>query len=147
MAQSNEIITTIEQWFAKAPALPTNIKDVLVKITPILALVFGILGVLGSIAGMGLLTAFSPLAAMGGGYGVASYGAGILSAVIWLVSAVLMLAAFPGLNARKQNGWNLFFWSEVINLVGSLIALSIVSGIIGALIGFYLLFQIKPYYK
>ncbi len=141
---SADIIVTMEEWFNKAPSLPTNAKEVIVKITPILSLVFGILGILGALGGLGALTAFSPFAMMGG-YGY--YGGGFIAAAIWLVSSVLLLMSYPDTKNRKLKGWNMLFWSEVVNLVGSLVAMSIVSGIIGALIGFYLLFQIKSYYK
>lgn len=141
------IIDTLGDWYAKTPSLPKNVKDILVKITPILALVFGILGVLGAIAGLGLLTVFSPLAALGGVNGVSSYGGGFIAALFLLASSILLLAAFPGTKARKKQGWNLLFWSEMVGLIGSIVSLSFFSGIIGALIGFYLLFQIKSYYK
>lgn len=144
---SNEVISTMQQWFEKAPALPKNARETLVRITPILALVFGILGILGSIAGLGLLTALSPFAVFTGAAGMSSYGTGFIAALIWLAASALMLAAVPGLKAHTSNGWNLLFWSEITHFVGSIIALSIVSGIISALIVFYLLFQIRSYYK
>ena len=145
---ATDIIDMIEKWFAKAPVLPANAKDVIVKITPFIALIFGILGIMGALAGFGLLTAFAPLAVFGGMAGVSSYGGGFLAALFWLASSALMLIAFPGTQARKLSGWNLLFWSELVNLVGAVVSISgIVSGIIGALIGFYLLFQIKSYYK
>lgn len=144
---SDNIVDMLEQFFAKAPPLPPNVKDTLVNITPIIALIFGILGVLGSLSGLGLLTAFSPLAPLGGASAMSSYGTGFLSALLWLASSVLMLAAYPGTKARKMEGWNKLFWSEVISAVSALVTLSLFSGLIGALIGFYLLFQIKSHYK
>jgi len=143
----NDIIGTMEKWYAKAPVLPTNVKEVIVKFAPILALVFGILGVVGAIGGLGLLTVFSPLAMLGGAKTISSYGGGFISALFWLASAVLMLIAYPGINARKQKGWNWLFWSEVVSIVGTLLSYAILSGIVGGLIGFYILFQVKSYYK
>lgn len=137
----------MEDFFKKAPALPANAREGLVKITPWLALIFGVLGILGALGGIGLLTVFSPLAVFSGADGVASYGGGVIAAWIWLASSALLLAAYPGTKARKYSGWNLLFWYEVLNVVGSLVAGSFVSAIIGGLIGFYLLFQIKSYYK
>lgn len=144
---SKDLVGTLENFFKKAPAIPANGREAIAKITPWLALIFGVLGVLGGLAGVGLLTVFSPLALFGGASGIASYGSGVIAAWIWLASSVLLLAAYPGTKARKLSGWNLLFWSEVVNVIGSLIAGSVVSGIIGGLIGFYLLFQIKSYYK
>jgi|SRR5579871_2663574 len=143
---SNDIISMMGDWFAKAPSLPKNIQDTLAKIAPILALIFGIIGILGALGGLGLLTIFSPFAMMEGmhGYG---YGTGFIAAALWLVSSIFMLVAYPGLRARKMKGWTMLFWSEAISFVGSLVSLAIVSGIIGAVIAFYLLYQIKSYYK
>lgn len=141
------IVHTFEGWFAKAPALPKDARQVIVNITPWIALIFGILGILGAISGLGLLAGTSPLAAMNGAEGLASYGNGALASLIWLVSSVLLLAAYPGTKAKKMGGWNLLFWSELVSVIGSFVALSFISGIIGALIGFYLLFQIKSFYK
>jgi len=144
---SREFIDTMQEWFDKAPALPKNVRQALVNITPWIALIFGILGILGGIAGLGLLTVFAPFAMFGGASGITGYGTGFLAEIIWLVASILLLAAFPGTKARKLGGWTLLFWSEVLHLVGSLVAFSFISGIIGAVIAFYLLFQIKPYYK
>src|SRR3989344_2204070 len=125
------------------PALLTSADNVLVMSGPWIALVFGVLVILGGLAGLGLMSAFAPFAVMGrvGGYGLA-----MVASVGWLVSSVLMLVAFPGLKAGKLGGWNWLFWSEVASVVASVVAISIGS-IVGALIGFYLLFQIKPRYK
>lgn len=134
----------MEEWFMKLPSLPKSATDVLVKITPWIALIFGILGVLASLAGLGILTALSPFVMMGNGLG--GTATSLLTAVLSLVSSALLLAGFPGTKGRKMQGWNMLFWSEVVSTVSSVILLSL-SGVIGALIGFYLLYQIKSYYK
>lgn len=137
----------MEEWFSKAPALPTNIREVLVKITPFVAIIFGILGILGAISGLGLLTFFAPMAVVGGVRETSSYGMGFIATLFWLASSVLLLAAFPGTKNKQFVGWKLLFWSELVSLVGAIVSFSILSGLIGALIGFYLIFQIKSYYK
>lgn len=147
----NSLIPMVEGWFKQLPALPANIVDVLVKIAPWLALIFGILGVLGSLAAFGVLTTFvnNPYAKMWGGPAV-MYGES--RAVLWYVpvigafiSSVMGILAFPGLKANKVGGWTLLFWSQVVSVVTSAIGIS-VGGVIGALIGFYILFQIKARY-
>ena len=145
--KSTDVIATMGGWFDKAPSLPKNWRDTLAKIAPILSLIFGILGIIVAIGGLGLLTATSPLAVMGGAQGVSSYGTGIFATLIYLVGSILLLASYPGLKAHKYKGWTLLFWSEAVNLIGGLVSLAIVSAIIGALIGFYLIFQIRSYYK
>lgn len=143
-SSSTDLVGMMQEWFDKLPQLPKNIQEVLVMIAPWIALIFGIFGLVGGVAGLGLLTAFLPVAVLGG---VSGYGGGYLAALALIASSALMLAAFPGLRAKKYNGWNLLFWSEVVSLVYSIVSLAIVSGIVGAFIGFYLLFQIKSYYK
>ena len=134
----------MEEWYSQLPALPRNWKDVIVQIAPWLALIFGIIGVLGSLVAVGLLTFLAPFILIGGGIGAAS--GGVIGAILALVASVLLLLAFPGTRARKISGWNLLFWSEVASVVSTIVALS-VGGVVGALIGFYILFQIKSYYK
>jgi len=140
-----DVIATTGEWFDKFPPLPKNWRDTLARIAPILSLIFGILGILVAVSGLGVLTALSPFAVVGGA--VPAYGTGIIATIIYLVGSILLLASYPGLKARKYKGWTFLFWSEVANLVGGLVSLAFISAIIGALIGFYLIFQIRSYYK
>ncbi|HUQ85638.1 MAG TPA: hypothetical protein VM077_04900 [Candidatus Limnocylindrales bacterium] len=144
---SKNYIDSMDDFFKKAPALPVTWREFLVKVSPWLALVFGIIGVIGGLAAVGLLTALSPLAIFGGTSGVASYGGGVIAGFIWLASAVLEVIAFPGLKARKIVGWNWLFWSQALSVLGSVVAGSLGSAILGFLLGFYILFQIRSYYK
>lgn len=141
----DELVKTMEQWFDKLPQLPANVREVLVKIAPWLALVFGVLGVLASLAATGLMAALSPFMVLGGGVGAAT--GGVVGAVLALVGSVLELASFPGLKDRKMSGWKLAFYSEAVGVISSVVALNLVGAVISAAIGFYLLFQIKSYYK
>ncbi len=149
MAKQSEsnFIDMIGDLFAKAPALPNNFKETLVKITPIISLIFGILGLLVGIMGLTSLSIFSPFALLGGPDTVRSYGGGMISTLTLIVSSGLLLAAYPGTKARKINGWNMLFWSEVVNIAGSVVSLNILGALVSALIGFYILFQIKSHYK
>jgi hypothetical protein len=140
----NEIIERLDQWFSKLPTLPTNWKETLVKITPWIAIIFGVLGAVFSLMAVGVLTFLAPLVAVGGGVGVAAGGP--IAAVLWLISSVLLIMAYKGTRDRKASGWKLLFWSEVVSLLSSVIFLSI-SGIFWALVTFYLLFQIRSYYR
>lgn len=135
-----DLVVTLEDFFKKAPQLPTSARDVLVAITPWIALIFGILGV---IAGLGLV-GVSPLGLFGGvNVAVGALASGVLA----ILSSVLMLMAFPKLQKHVYGGWMLLFWSEVVNIVANLVTFNLVGALIGGLIGFYLLFQIKSYYK
>lgn len=142
--KSNDIIGTMEEWFNKFPVLPKGGRDTLVKIAPILSLIFGILGILAGIGGLGIFTVFSPFAYLGG---LGGYGTGFITALIYLVASVLLLMSYPGLKARKYKGWKLLFWSETVSFIGGLVSMAFISTIIWAIIAFYLIFQIKSYYK
>ena len=141
----DKYIDMLEDWFKKLPPLPASAKDWIVKLAPWLALIFGVLGVLGGIAATGLLTVLSPFIALGGGLGVAT--GGIVGAVLAIVASALMIVAFPGLRDHKAQGWQMAFYSEVVSVVSSVVALNLVGAVISALIGFYILFQVKSYYK
>lgn len=136
----DDVIKSLEDFFGKTPDLPTNFREVLVKIAPWLALIFGILGVIAGLSAIGL----SPVAMLGG---VNNSMMVLLSGVLSIVSSVLLLVAYPGLRARKLVGWRWLFWSEAVSILSSLVVGAIVGAIIGFLIGFYLLFQIKSFYK
>lgn len=133
---------TLEDFFMKFPSLPKGGRDFLVKLAPMFALVFGVLGILFSIGGLGIVGVLSPFMMMGG-----YSGGSLLSVLAYLVSSVLMVVAFSGLRKKKLQGWMMLFWSEVVSFVGALLALSLIGGVVGAVISFYLLYQIKSYYK
>ena len=130
----------LEDVFKKAPALPANAKETLVKITPWIALIFGVLGILAGLGEVGV----SPIAVFGG---VRSSAMILVSGILTIVSSVMMLMAYPKTKAHAMSGWTLLFWSTIVSLVASLILGSIISAIVWGAIELYLLFQIKSYYK
>ena len=147
-AKTKELLKPLKDVYAKAPALPKSADDVLVSLAPWLALIFGILAVLTGIGGLGLFTAFSPLAYMYAGAGFSALL--VVSAVIVIVEGVVMLLAFMPLRARRVRGWNLLVWGEGLAILGSLITLrvgDVIGALIGAAIAFYILFQVESYYK
>jgi hypothetical protein len=144
IANTNPLADSLEPWFKKLPQLPTNVVNVLFTYAPWIAIIFGIIGVLGALSAVSTFSMLAPFAFMGGASRF--YGMGMVTTVGWLITSVLMVAAFPGLRAGRLNGWNLLFWSEVVSVVASLTTFSLGS-IVGVAIGFYLLFQIKPKYR
>lgn len=142
-----DTIKTVENLYKSVPNLPNNIREVLAKIAPILSLVFGILGVL---SGIFAVTA-SPFAAIGG---VRGGGMVLVTGLLTIASSALLLAAYPKLKKNHYVGWTYLFWSECINIVSSLVSgitvnpiSTLIGAVIGAAIGFYILFQIKSYFK
>ncbi len=138
----DSIIPTMESWYKPLPKLPAGIINFLVTVAPWFALIFGALGVLGTLTAFGVLSFVTPYFMM---YGK---GAGLwqLAVVGGFISSVLTLLAFPGLRDRKLQGWTMLFWAQIVSVVSTLLALNI-GGIIVAAICFYILFQVKARYK
>lgn len=139
----NSLIPMMEGWFKGFPKLPAGFVDFLVMIAPWLALVFGIMGILGSIAAFGFLGMVGPYAMM---YGASRAGLWYVAVIGGLIASVFTLLAFPGLRDKKTNGWTMLFWAQVISVASSVVGIN-VGGIVGALIGLYILFQMKLRYK
>lgn len=145
MKQTDGLVSNLEGVFKSLPHLPENIREMLVKVAPWLALIFGVLGLFVGVGAMG----FSPFAMFGG---VRTGMMVFLSGVITLASSVLMLLAYPKLVKRSYNGWVFLFWAELMNAIYALLSALSGSGgfvgtILGVLIGLYLLFEVKRYYK
>jgi hypothetical protein len=126
----------------KAPfQLPDNAREAIVKYGPWVVLVLLVLTIPALLLLLGIGTALVP-------FGGAAYGVGFgYLALFVIVEIGLEAASLPGLFKRKMSGWTLMFWSRMIGLVYSLLAGAILSGLIGAVISFYLLFQVRALYK
>ena len=135
-----------EYMIKKAPfVLPIGLKEFIVKVSPYLVIIFAILALPLILTAIGISTALAPFAMMG------AYGWGF-GAIITLAATVIVLVmevmAVPGLFKRTKNGWRMLFYASIVSLIGSILSISgIVSGVIGAIIGWYILFQIKDMYK
>jgi len=126
----------------KAPfQLPDGFKEFLVKFGPWIMLVFLLLGLPFIFVALGLTSALTPFAVMGGSIG------GFPWALAALAQLVLCAMALPGLLARKMSGWTLLFYSQLVGILASLLALSFFGAVIGGLIGLYFLFQLKSKYN
>jgi hypothetical protein len=73
---------------------------------------------------------------------------------IALVAALLLLAV-PGLKAMKKSGWNLMFYAALVEVIVAIARIfsdigggfgNFLSSAIGAVIGAYLLFQVRDYF-
>ena len=130
----------------KAPfALPMGLKEFIVKVSPYLVIIFAILALPLILAAVGLSAVLAPFAMMGGyGWG---YGA-IISLIASVIVLVMEVIAVPGLFKRTKNGWRMVFYASIVSFIGSILSISgIVGCIIGAIIGWYILFQVKDMYK
>ncbi|MEI8096806.1 MAG: hypothetical protein WCG73_01720 [Candidatus Moraniibacteriota bacterium] len=136
-----------EYMVTKAPfALPLGLKEFIATVSPYLIIVFAVLALPFILFALGLSAVLAPLGMMGG-YGYNWGFGGIVSLAVALAAMAMEVMAVPGLFKRTKGAWRLLFYVSVINLVGSLLAMNIVGGIIGAIIGWYILFQMKDMYK
>lgn len=164
----DKLESTLNEWFVKkAPfQLPVNGKKLLVQWLPWVNLLVGLVATLGALAAyQALMLAYSAGGAVHDVYAayygvttpvVSSYAIGPLawlSLGVLVIEIVILFAAFPGLRMRKKSGWNLLFWSALLNVAYSLIYLfanqnigGFISSAIGTIIGLYLLFQIRSSY-
>lgn len=127
----------------KLPSLPQNIIDILVTITPWLAVIGTVMGIPAILAlfKMNQFAAYYNVPGMGFGWG---YQAGNL---LLVVQMILMGLSIQGLFARKISAWRLMYYAAWVSMLSSLISSGIVSMLIGGAISFYILFQVKKAYK
>ena len=128
----------LEPIFTKQlPAFPENIKDLFVKIAPFLAIIGVVFGVLG----VGITAILSPFAWFSGSI---IYGIGMIFLVIMVVLEGLSI---PGLFAQKMDGWKYMYYAQFVSVIYNLCMGNWISGIFGAFIGFWILFQIREKYS
>jgi len=138
-----------EYLVKKAPALPSEWKEFIVKIAPWLAVIGVILGIPGILAIFGLGAILAPFSFLGGVVtGRPFLGITYLLNIAFLVVIVVLEAlAIPGLFKRSQRSWNLLYYSVLVSIVQNIISFNIGGLIIGGLLSLYILFQVKEYYK
>jgi len=141
-----------EYMVKKAPfALPNGAKEFIVKVSPYLVIILALLALPIIFAALGLSAFLTPFAMMGG-YGYA-YGHGwgfsaIISLVVSVIVIIMEVIAVPGLFKRTKGSWRLVFYATIVSLIGSIVSINGIAGaIIGAIIGWYILFQVKDLYK
>lgn len=139
----NDLIGFLDFYLVKkAPfQIPAGGRELIVKFGPWIAVVLLILTLPLVLFALGLGTVLMPF----GGPRYAA-GFGFLTLVVF-VEFGLMIAALPGLFARKTSGWTLLFYSQLVSIVYSLLSGSIVGGLIGGLIALYILFQVRTLYR
>jgi len=126
----------------KAPVrIPNGAREWIVKFGPWITVVLLILTLPLLLAALGVGAAVVPF----GGAGYAT-GFGVL-AIFVIVEVGLMVAALPGLFARKMAGWRFLFYSQLVGIVHSVLSGSIVGGLLFGLIGLYILFQVRGLYR
>jgi hypothetical protein len=144
-ANLSQLEALLEDYLVKkAPAIPANIKEAIVKFAPWLTLIALILSLPLVLAAFGLGAVALPFSYMAGiGFGL-NY---TLAMVVLAVSLVLQALALPGLFKRQLTAWRLIFYATLVSAVSNLLQFNLAGLLIGTLLGWYLLFQVKSYYK
>ena len=140
-----QLESTLDLYFAKkAPAMPENVKESLVKYGPYITLVMMVM-LLPVILGLLGLTAFlSPFAYMGGLRSGLGFSLGTFFTLAILVMQGL---ALPALFKRQMSGWRFLYYIALLQVVQNLFEFNLGGLVIGGAIFFYILFQVKPLYK
>ncbi|OGK23902.1 hypothetical protein A3A46_01045 [Candidatus Roizmanbacteria bacterium RIFCSPLOWO2_01_FULL_37_13] len=133
-----------EYLVKKAPALPVNVKEAIVKFAPWVTLVVFIITLPVVFAVFGLGAILAPLSFLGGVNAGTNY---ILSLVFSAIQLVLEAMAIPGLFKRSKSAWTLVFYASLVGGVQSIVTFNLGGLIIGTLLSLYILFQVKEYYK
>lgn len=143
----------VEAWLdeymvTKAPfQIPMAGKEFLAKIAPYLIIIFSILALPAILALFGITAFLAPVAMVAGG-GMGWGFLGIVSVIASVIALVLDVMAIPGLFKRSAASWRLLFYASLVSFVGGVLSLTgVVGAVIGAIIGWYILFQVKELYK
>ena len=133
-----------EYLVKKAPALPANVKEAIVRFAPWAVLILFVITLPIVLAVFGLSAVFAPLSFLGGITVGTNY---ILTIILSAVQLVLEAMAIPGLFQKSRGAWNLVFYSTLVGAVQNIATFNLGGLIIGTLLSLYILFQVKEYYK
>ncbi|MFA6016957.1 MAG: hypothetical protein WC744_02630 [Patescibacteria group bacterium] len=146
----NKLEGILEEYLVKkAPSLPKEWKEIIVKFSPYLAIIGVLMGIPGVLALLGAGAILAPLGFVGGMMsGRPFLGVGFIVNVVFLgLMVVLEALAIPGLFSRSKKAWTLLYWSALVGVVQNIVSFNVGGLIIGGLISMYFLFQVKEYYK
>lgn len=127
----------------KAPyTIPSSAREKIVAFAPWIDLILAITFIPILVALLGLNFFLSSYAWSMGAY-VPGWG---LSTIIALGICALEICALPGLFKRKKYAWTFVMYGALLTVIENVVFFS-VGGILGGIIGLYILFQVKEYYK
>jgi len=146
-----KFISQLEGFFKGLPHLPKSWVKFLVKVTPWLILLGGLINLLGGISSLSIGAGMNSVSRMMNPFLKISPVYFILSGLISLTLAFLAFKAFTPLQDRKLMGWIYIFWASILSAVQSILAIifsvaGVVGSALGILIGLYVLFEIKGEY-
>jgi hypothetical protein len=141
---------TLEEYLGKkAPQLPKEWKETLVKFSPYLAIIGVVVGAFWFLALLGLGAFMAPLGFVGGMMiGRPFLGFGYIVNVLFFGAMVVLVGlAISGLFSRSKKAWNFLYWSALVGVLQNVLSFNLGGIIIGGGLSLYFLFQVKEYYK
>jgi len=128
------------------PHLPKNWLKNIVKILPYLVLFEGVFSLT---SGLSSLLVFDRDRAWAMHWLKINQAYYSVTAGFSIILAVFYLLAYEPLKNKKYEGWLLLFWAIIASLIQSVVLLimgwgGLFSSLIAALIGFYLIYEIRP---
>ncbi len=156
MAQSDfsktmgQLEALLDQYLReKAPGIPKEWKEFIVKVLPYLAIVGVIFLIPTVLAAFGLGTFVGPFGTIGGmATGRPFLGLNYLIGVLFVAAELVFIAlAVSPLFKRAKKGWQYLYYAALLGGVSSLIRFDLAGLIIGTGLSLYILFQVKEYYK
>ncbi len=176
MVKTNKLEEQLNELFVKnVPKLPDGGRKALVAWAPIVTLILGLLSLFTAwslwhwarLADMvnNVVNGIAGNSNLCNGYYYPGYACGAtlysrFSVWLWLgvaflaVNGILYLLAYPGLKSRQKQGWDYLYYALLLQVIYAVLSLFIpynagghfIGSLIGAVIGFYLLFQIRGSY-
>lgn len=146
----NKLEVTLDKYLGKkAPQLPKEWKEIIVKFAPYLAILVVIFGAFSFLALLGLGAFMAPLGFVGGMMtGRPFLGVGYIVNVLFFGVMILLEGlAISGLFSRSKKAWTFLYWSALVGVVQNIVSFNVGGLIIGGLLSMYFLFQVKEYYK
>ena len=143
-SQAVKKAAAIEAWMAPifkgAPHLPPHARQTLVDIAPWIALIGGILGIVGVLSAGSFMSMFFSFSFLRFGFSSILFTVAML---LSLAGAILSVVAYQPLTKLRKAGWNYVFYGMLLGVVSAV--LHMVAGysnfgqIVGLLVGFWLL--------
>lgn len=158
----DKLESSLDGFFVKKVGfkLPDSGKKVLISAFPWLALIGGVLALLGAWSLFSLATLAQNLTdpTFNAGLGFSSFYQ-YTSVLLWvnfvvlLVEGAMLIGAYWPLRSKKILGWRLVYWVALINLIYTVVYIfinpsffSTVFSLLATVIGLFLLFQVRGFY-
>jgi len=150
--EATGLVGSFEGVFKGLPHLPKGVIDFLVSIAPWLAGLGGLLSLFSGISSVFMTSRRNEFWAYVDRYAGVNSAYFTVIGVVAILLGLLYLMAFTPLKNKKLSGWMYLFWGQLLSILSGVAGLvfgygGIVGTLIGAAIGFYVLFEVKASYK